>query len=375
MIEVKDLVKRYGNHTAVDHLSFTVEDGQILGFLGPNGAGKSTTMNIITGYLGATEGKVLINGIDIAEEPLKGKKEIGYLPEIPPLYNDMRVKEYLMFVAQIKSVPKKKRSKMLEEVMEMTALTDMQNRLIRHLSKGYRQRVGFAGALIGYPKVIILDEPTVGLDPRQIMEIRDLIRKLGKKHTVILSSHIMQEVSAVCDEVLIINNGKLVARDTPERIEKGMSSSAGLKIKAKGDADLLKTTLEGLPGIQNVQVENGENQILLVNVACEDNGDATLERVSSALSQVHIIILGMEAVSVSLEDAFLKLVAENDEKEASKEMSYFDDEDEITYFSEEEETSDEETSEEASEEMTSEEETDGNELDGKMDETAESEEE
>ena len=318
MIEVKDLVKRYGNHTAVDHLSFTVEDGQILGFLGPNGAGKSTTMNIITGYLGATEGKVLINGIDIAEEPLKGKKEIGYLPEIPPLYNDMRVKEYLMFVAEIKSVPKAKRKAMIKEVMEMTALTEMENRLIRHLSKGYRQRVGLAGALIGYPKVIILDEPTVGLDPRQIMEIRDLIRRLGKKHTVILSSHIMQEVSAVCDEVLIINNGKLVARDTPEHIEKGMSASAGLKIKAKGDAEQLQAVLESLPGIQNVIVEKEENQILLVQGACEDNGDETLEKVSSALSEAHIIILGMEAVSISLEDAFLKLVADNDAMEAAE---------------------------------------------------------
>ena len=318
MIEVKDLVKRYGNHTAVDHLSFTVEDGQILGFLGPNGAGKSTTMNIITGYLGATEGKVLINGIDIAEEPLKGKKEIGYLPEIPPLYNDMRVKEYLMFVAEIKSVPKAKRKDMIKEVMEMTALTEMENRLIRHLSKGYRQRVGLAGALIGYPKVIILDEPTVGLDPRQIMEIRDLIRRLGKKHTVILSSHIMQEVSAVCDEVLIINNGKLVARDTPEHIEKGMSASAGLKIKAKGDAEQLQAVLESLPGIQNVIVEKEENQILLVQVACEDNGNETLEKVSSALSEAHIIILGMEAVSISLEDAFLKLVADNDAMEAAE---------------------------------------------------------
>lgn len=318
MIEVKDLVKRYGNHTAVDHLSFTVEDGQILGFLGPNGAGKSTTMNIITGYLGATEGKVLINGIDIAEEPLKGKKEIGYLPEIPPLYNDMRVKEYLMFVAEIKSVPKAKRKAMIKEVMEMTALTEMENRLIRHLSKGYRQRVGLAGALIGYPKVIILDEPTVGLDPRQIMEIRDLIRRLGKKHTVILSSHIMQEVSAVCDEVLIINNGKLVARDTPEHIEKGMSASAGLKIKAKGDAEQLQAVLESLPGIQNVIVEKEENQILLVQVACEDNGNETLEKVSSALSEAHIIILGMEAVSISLEDAFLKLVADNDAMEAAE---------------------------------------------------------
>lgn len=318
MIEVKDLVKRYGNHTAVDHLSFTVEDGQILGFLGPNGAGKSTTMNIITGYLGATEGKVLINGIDIAEEPLKGKKEIGYLPEIPPLYNDMRVKEYLMFVAEIKSVPKAKRKDMIKEVMEMTALTEMEKRLIRHLSKGYRQRVGLAGALIGYPKVIILDEPTVGLDPRQIMEIRDLIRRLGKKHTVILSSHIMQEVSAVCDEVLIINNGKLVARDTPEHIEKGMSASAGLKIKAKGDAEQLQAVLESLPGIQNVIVEKEENQILLVQVACEDNGNETLEKVSSALSEAHIIILGMEAVSISLEDAFLKLVADNDAMEAAE---------------------------------------------------------
>lgn len=355
MIEVKDLVKRYGNHTAVDHLSFTVEDGQILGFLGPNGAGKSTTMNIITGYLGATEGTVLVNGIDIAEEPLKGKKEIGYLPEIPPLYNDMKVEEYLKFAAEIKAVPKKERSKMIQGIMEMTGLSDMKARLIRHLSKGYRQRTGLAGALMGNPKVIILDEPTVGLDPRQIMEIRGLIRTLGKKHTVILSSHIMQEVSAVCDEVLIINNGKLVARDTPQRIEKGMSTSAGLKIKAKGEEEALRNALEGLEGIQNVEVEADGNQILLVNVACQDNGDSTLEMVSTALSAAKIIILGMEAVSVSLEDAFLKLVSENEEEISEEDMS--DKEASAEEESEEEASEEEASNMEASAEDTSEEET------------------
>ena len=213
MIEVSNLTKKYGDHIAVDHLSFRVEKGQIYGFLGPNGAGKSTTMNIITGYLAATEGTVTIDGKDVQKDPEEAKRAIGYLPELPPLYVDMTVREYLDFVAELKKVPKKERKQQIDEVMEMTQITDMQQRLIRNLSKGYRQRVGLAQAILGYPEVIILDEPTVGLDPKQIIEIRDLIRKLGENHTVILSSHILSEVSAVCDHIMIIAHGKLVASD------------------------------------------------------------------------------------------------------------------------------------------------------------------
>ena len=228
MIEVKDLVKSYGGHMAVDHLSFTVRDGQIYGFLGPNGAGKSTTMNIMTGYLGATSGEVLINGHNILEEPEAAKSGIGYLPEIPPLYTDMTVREYLDFAASLKKIPRASRAEAVAEVMELVKVADVSGRLIKNLSKGYRQRVGMAQAILGKPQVIILDEPTVGLDPKQIIEIRDMIRGLGKKHTVILSSHILSEVSAVCDHILIINRGKLIASDTPENLERQMAGAGGM---------------------------------------------------------------------------------------------------------------------------------------------------
>lgn len=207
MIEVKDLVKRYSKNIAVDHLNFHVEKGQIYGFLGPNGAGKSTTMNMMTGYLAPTEGQILINGYDVAEEPGKARKCVGYLPELPPLYPDMTVREYLRFAAELKQLPKGERNTEILRVMEETRIEDMENRLIRHLSKGYKQRVGLAQALLGDPEVLILDEPMVGLDPKQIIEIRELIRSLGKKHTVILSSHILSEISSVCDQVLIISHG------------------------------------------------------------------------------------------------------------------------------------------------------------------------
>lgn len=219
MIEVKNLVKDYGGCLAVDHLSFTIRDGEIIGFLGPNGAGKSTTMNIMTGYLGATDGEVLIDGKNILEEPDEARRLIGYLPEIPPLYLDMTVLEYLSFAAELKKIPKKDREEAVSKAMELTMLNDVKGRLIKNLSKGYRQRVGLAQAVLGMPPVIILDEPTVGLDPKQIIEIRDLIKSLGKKHTVILSSHILSEVSAVCDHILIISHGRLAANGTPESLE------------------------------------------------------------------------------------------------------------------------------------------------------------
>ncbi len=203
MIEVKNLVKKYGNHMAIDHLNFKIEKGQVYGFLGPNGAGKSTTMNIMTGYLGATEGEVLIDGHDILKEPKEAKKHIGYLPEIPPLYVDMQVMEYLEFAAELKGIPKQQRESAIDEVIQMAKLEDVKMRLIRNLSKGYRQRVGLAQAILGFPEIIILDEPTVGLDPKQIIEIRELIRELAKKHTVILSSHILAEIREVCDYILI----------------------------------------------------------------------------------------------------------------------------------------------------------------------------
>lgn len=249
MIEVKDLVKKYGDHTAVDHLSFTVERGQILGFLGPNGAGKTTTMNMITGYISATEGTVVINGHDVFDEPEEAKKCIGYLPELPPVYLDMTVTEYLGFVADIKQVDKKRKQYMIKDAMKKTRIEDVSGRLIKHLSKGYKQRVGLAQAIIGYPEVIILDEPTVGLDPMQIIEIRDLIKELAKEHTVILSSHILSEVSAVCDTVLIINKGRLVLQDTPDKLSSHLGNKDGLHLTVKGSRSTVDAAIAEVPGV------------------------------------------------------------------------------------------------------------------------------
>ena len=255
MIEVKDLVKRYSKNTAVDHLNFHVQKGQIYGFLGPNGAGKSTTMNMMTGYLALTEGQILINGYDVAEEPMEARKCIGYLPEIPPLYPDMTVLEYLRFAAELKQVQKNARSTEIERVMDETRIKDMENRLIRHLSKGYKQRVGLAQALLGDPEVLILDEPMVGLDPKQIIEIRELIRGLGQKHTVILSSHILSEISSICDHVLIISNGKLVASDTPENLGSYMKHTDAMELQVRGSKEACEQAIELLKQVKGLEVK------------------------------------------------------------------------------------------------------------------------
>lgn len=307
MIEVTNLTKKYGDHIAVDHLSFRVEKGQIYGFLGPNGAGKSTTMNIITGYLAATEGTVTIDGKDVQKDPEEAKRSIGYLPELPPLYVDMTVREYLEFVAELKKVPKKERKQQIDEVMEMTQITDMQQRLIKNLSKGYRQRVGLAQAILGYPEVIILDEPTVGLDPKQIIEIRDLIRKLGENHTVILSSHILSEVSAVCDHIMIIAHGKLVASDSPENLQKLMSGSMELNLEVKGSAAAVKSALQEISQIDRIE-ENTEasKNVAKLKVISKENADIR-EQVFYALADAKLPILEMTHAEKSLEDIFLEL--------------------------------------------------------------------
>ena len=307
MIEVTNLTKKYGDHIAVDHLSFRVEKGQIYGFLGPNGAGKSTTMNIITGYLAATEGTVTIDGKDIQKDPEEATRSIGYLPELPPLYVDMTVREYLEFVAELKKVPKKERKQQIDEVMEMTQITDMQQRLIKNLSKGYRQRVGLAQAILGYPEVIILDEPTVGLDPKQIIEIRDLIRKLGENHTVILSSHILSEVSAVCDHIMIIAHGKLVASDSPENLQKLMSGSMELNLEVKGSAAAVKSALQEISQIDRIE-ENTEasKNVAKLKVISKENADIR-EQVFYALADAKLPILEMTHAEKSLEDIFLEL--------------------------------------------------------------------
>lgn len=315
MIEVRNLVKKYGNHTAVDHLNFTIEKGKIYGFLGPNGAGKSTTMNMITGYIASTEGDILIDGHNILEEPEKAKKEIGYLPEIPPLYQDMTVREYLMFAAELKSIAKNEREQNISEVMSTTKLQEVKNRLIKNLSKGYKQRVGLAQALLGYPEIIILDEPTVGLDPKQIIEIRDLIKSLGKKHTVILSSHILSEVSAVCDHVLIIDHGRLVASDSPENLSKLMTGANSIELTVKGNEEKIR---EALDMVENIQ------EIVYHESFVKDSCDFTVkiagsqdmrENIFFALAEMKCPILKMQPSNMTLEEVFLKLTDDNREQE------------------------------------------------------------
>lgn len=318
MIEVTNLTKKYGDHVAVDQLSFRVEKGQIYGFLGPNGAGKSTTMNIITGYLAPSAGTVTINGKDIQKEPEEAKKCIGYLPELPPLYIDMTVEEYLKFVAELKKVPKAERKKQIAEVMEMTRITDKKDRLIKNLSKGYRQRVGLAQAILGYPEVIILDEPTVGLDPKQIIEIRDLIRELGKNHTVILSSHILTEVSAVCDHIMIIAHGRLVASDSPEGLQKLMSGSSELRLTVKGSYEDVDRALHALADVEKVEHRGAEqDNSVQVCVTAKENADIR-EKVFYALADAKLPILSMSHLEKSLEDIFLELTGDVQPAETPK---------------------------------------------------------
>ena len=317
MIEVEHLTKRYGAHTAVDDISFTVEDGCIYGLLGPNGAGKSTTMNILTGYLSATAGAVKVAGHDIAEEPLEAKQAIGYLPEQPPLYPEMTVREYLLFVAELKGVKHKKdRAAMAETAMGRTGLQPVQNRLIRNLSKGYRQRVGIAAALLGEPKVIILDEPTVGLDPAQVIEIRNLIHDLGRTHTVILSSHILSEVQTVCDRVLIISAGKLVAQGTPEELAGQLAARGTLSATAQGSREEVLAAagqVEGLTGLHITAEKGGEVSFTAV---CEGGSDLRGE-LSLALAKAGCPVLSLSTDSMSLEDVFLQLTESNDQKEVT----------------------------------------------------------
>ena len=308
MIEVNNLVKRYGDHTAVDHLSFKIEKGKIYGFLGPNGAGKSTTMNMITGYIASTEGTVRIDGHDILEEPEAAKKCIGYLPEQPPLYFDMTVLEYMKFVADLKKIPKDKKATMIEEVMDMVKISDMRNRLIKNLSKGYRQRVGLAEAIMGYPEVIILDEPTVGLDPLQIIEIRDLIKDLGREHTVIFSSHILSEVQTICEKILIIARGKLIAFDEPENLEKRLLSPGEITLVAEADARETEELLSGMEHITEQTIEEKEigRTAATLHSDCED-----IYEVSKALfkrfSAAGKPLLEMNVKKADLEEIFIEL--------------------------------------------------------------------
>ena len=314
MIEVENLTKKYGSQVAVDNLSFRVERGMIYGFLGPNGAGKSTTMNMMTGYIAATSGTVKINGYDILKNPEQAKKSIGYLPELPPVYPDMTVYEYLRFVAELKKVKKNERQVQIEDVMKQTQIEDVKGRLIKNLSKGYKQRVGLAQAIIGYPEVIILDEPTVGLDPKQIIEIRELIRELAKKHTIILSSHILSEVSAVCDHIMIISKGKLVASDTPEGLMTLLKGGRQMKLSVLGEQSKVEELLRSMESVKDFSMQPPRAEgMVSVNIRTEDTEDIRVE-LFRRLAAADMPIMELSLSEKSLEDVFLELTGEEDKE-------------------------------------------------------------
>ena len=319
MIEVKNLTKRYGQHIGVEQLNFTVKKGEILGFLGPNGAGKTTTMNIITGYISPTEGSVSVDGHDILEQPIEVKKRLGYLPESPPLYLDMTVEEYLSFAGEIKKVDRAARKTGMEKIMDLVKIGDVRRRLIKNLSKGYRQRVGLAQALLGNPPVLILDEPTIGLDPKQIIEIRNLIKELGREHTIFLSSHILPEVTAVCERVIIIHKGSIVASDTIENLSHGLRGTHRISVRVAGPEQETLKIINGLPEVKKAEVL-GNSEPGTVDIYVESEGESDVRKpVFFAMSKAQYPILMMKSVDLSLEDIFLQLTT--DERIERQEVS------------------------------------------------------
>lgn len=321
MITIENLTKFYGKHRAVNDISFTINDNEILGFLGPNGAGKSTTMNMITGYLPMSAGKVVINGVDITQDPVKAKRDIGYLPEIPPVYPDMKVKEYLNFCAGLKRVPLGKKRDEVKRVMELLKITDVSGKLIRNLSKGYKQRVGFSQALIGNPKFLILDEPTVGLDPNQVIEVRKIIRDLKKDHSVIFSSHILSEVSEVCDRVVIINKGDIRAIDTIENLEKSFNSQLVLHIKVKGNKTTAASIIEMTKGIKEITAIDDEgSDIYSFTVDLDGDADAIRNDLMAELLKNQVTILEIYTDKPNLENVFIELVNRPVKKNTLKEL-------------------------------------------------------
>lgn len=319
MVEVSHLTKKYGDFTAVSDLSFTIEDGLIYGFLGPNGAGKSTTMNIMTGCLSATEGEVIIEGHDIFEEAKEAKKCIGYLPEIPPLYPDLTPVEYLEFVARAKGVPANELDEQIENVMEETGITVYANRLIKNLSKGYKQRVGIAQAIIGRPSLIILDEPTVGLDPKQIIEIRNLIKSLGRKHTVVLSSHILSEVQAICDRVMIISRGKLVAFDAPENLESLMLGEAAIEVKANCGKDVIEPVIQKMDFVTGYDLSDDEGVCTAIVRIGENDRQKMQAEMFRIFGENAVPVFQMTPVKASLEDVFIELTHGSNEPDPETE--------------------------------------------------------
>lgn len=310
MIEIQNLIKKFGQITAVDNLNFTVNKGEILGFLGPNGAGKSTTMNIITGYLPSTEGTVKVDGFDIMENPTEVKKRIGYLPERPPIYMDMTIKEYLDFVSDLKLVERRQKKAQMNNVMELVNITDVRDRLIKNLSKGYKQRVGLAQALIGSPDVLVLDEPTAGLDPKQIIEVRKLIKTLGKKHTIILSSHILPEVSAVCERVVIINKGKIVAVDTPDNLSKGLGTASRLSVTIDGPKSSIESYIKDIAGVKYIKANIKKDKDVINYIVESDKNIDIIRPLFFAMAKAGYPILELKSMDMTLEDIFLSVTTE-----------------------------------------------------------------
>ena len=308
MIEVKNVTKKYGNFTAVDNITFTVKDGEVVGLLGQNGAGKSTTMNMITGFIEPTEGTIIVNGFDIMKKSLKAKKQIGYMPENVPLYPELTVKEFVSYMAELKLVGRKERKQEVENAIKETGLEEVKNKLIRNLSRGYKQRVSMAGALVGNPEVLILDEPTVGLDPKQIIEIRNLIKNLGKKHTVILSSHILSEISQICERVVILNKGRIVAIDTPENLEEKTKEQNILFVTVEDKEEKMSSLKEKITDIEKLEMikdnEDGTKQYKIVSKSEKDIRKALFD----TLPKEGITIFELKKAETSLEDAFIKLV-------------------------------------------------------------------
>lgn len=319
MIEVKNISKKYGNFIAVDNISFEVNDHEIVGFLGPNGAGKTTTMNMITGFIEPTEGEIIINGFNISKNPNKAKKQMGYMPENVPLYNDLTVKEFINYMAELKRVNKKERKEVVKNILEETGLLDVQNKLIKNVSRGYKQRVSMAGALIGNPDVLILDEPTVGLDPKQITEIRTLIKKLGNNHTILLSSHILSEVSQICQKVVIINKGKILAIDTPENLENKTKEENSIVLVVEDKDNKMKTIDKKIKSVKEVRLlkenEDGTKKYLIIS-----NNDADIRKeLFEVLPKEKITIFELKKSENTLEDAFLKIVNEKEKEMDGKE--------------------------------------------------------
>ena len=308
MIELKNVTKKYGKFKAIDNISFSVKEGEIIGLLGPNGAGKSTTMNMMTGFIEQTEGEIIINGFDITKKPKKAKKSIGYMPEGVPLYTDLTVKEFVTYMAEIKQVNRKERKEKVEKIIEKTGLKDVEKKLIRNLSRGYKQRVSMAGALVGEPKILILDEPTVGLDPKQITEIRNMIKELGKTHTVILSSHILSEVSQICNKVIIINKGKIVAIDTPENLESRVNNKNCVYVTIEDKENKITKIKDKIKEIKDIQLtqenEDGTKQYII-----EAEGEIDLRKtIFNEFAKENITIFEMKKADTTLEEAFMKLI-------------------------------------------------------------------